>query len=265
MRCVASIVFLVPVCSVGLAQSELYGPNSFPQFRDMGGLCGNGFGINRDGRIDIAGASSLSTPLAYVLGSNQLAFGLSGRSQDRRFRWINTSTTSQVESTDATAQAIFGWDTSIGRFSYSHMVVSAFFDSVINFQYQPNLDLGKLSLGAGVQNYADRPHNAGDTFAEDQNNSRSFYMVGTYELGGGNYVSLGKGDVRFKGLFGSGNYQFAKNFKAVVEYDTFAWNTGILYGSTLPGQSKAPRPLKGFIGAYLIGGKFATWTLNLGF
>ena len=264
-RKVAPLILTAAVGCVGSlaqAQNNLYGPGQFPQFRDMAGLSGNGFGVLRDGRIGIRGALSLSTPIAHVIGNNQAVVGLSGRSVDTQFRWINTTTTDQSQKADATGQLMYGVTTPYGNIAYTHLVVSAFFDSVINLQFQPKLNCEKLALSVGVHNLADRPHAAGDTFLEDQALSRSWFVVGTYELGEGNFVSLGKGDVRYKGVFGSVNAQIGNSYKGFAEYDSFNWNYGVVYGTAL---GKGKRPTNLFITAAMVAGKHATWAINFSF
>ena len=242
---------------VGQAQT-IGGPRTYPQFRDMAGLSGNGFPVLRDGSIGLSGAMSLSTPIAYVLGTKRVVLGLCSRSTDRTFRWVN-STSTGTEGSDGTFQGIFSLDLFGSRIAISDMIVSGTGDSVQHLQYQLPLDqerTGDWSFSIGCHNTSDRPAaNGDDDPIEDSKLSRSFFIVATKECSREQYFTLGVGAVRWKGFFGSYTLPINENWRAFGEYDTFNWNFGAATEVTLLGK-------QAFLQAGLVRGNLATWSIN---
>ncbi len=225
----------------------------------MAGLSGNGFPVLRDGSIGINGAMSLSTPIAYVLGTKQLVLGGSSRSFDRTFRWINTTFASNLEKSDGTLQGIFSLDSFGSRIAISHMIVSPANDSVQHLQYQLPLSeqrTGDWTLSIGCHNVTDRPAAHGDSDpVEDSKLSRSFFIVGTKECSREQYFTLGLGDTRYRGFFGSYTMLLSDSWRAFGEYDTFNWNFGAATELNLLGK-------RAFLQVGLVRGDLATWSLN---
>src|SRR5947208_3302942 len=100
-KVLCGLLALIP--AILLAQ-PIGGPRTFPQFRDMAGLCGNGFAVQRDGTVGILGAMTLSTPIAFTLKPGQLVVGAASRSFDSHFRWINTEFGNRSQNSDGTGQ-----------------------------------------------------------------------------------------------------------------------------------------------------------------
>lgn len=249
---------LTSVASVATAQ-YLGGPRSYPQFRDMAGLSGNGFPVLRDGSIGLNGAMSLSTPLGYVLATRQVVLGGCSRSFDNHFRWVNTKFAANTEQSDGTLQGIFSLDSLGSRIAISHMIVSAANDSVQHLQYQLPIaedKAGDWALSIGCHNITDRPAaNGDDNPVEDSKLSRSFFIVGTRDCSRDQYLTLGVGGTRWRGFFGSYSMLLNDNWRAFGEYDTFNWNFGAATEINLLGK-------RAFLQLGLVRGDLATWSLN---
>ena len=246
---------------------DLIGPGKFPQFRDMGGMPGSGFGVLSDGHISMFGALALSTPIGYSLAPSTFVAGIATRSQDHMFRIINVDSNADKNSSDGTGQFLLGIKTSSGNLTLGMHVLSSKLDTTFNAQFQPRVNgLGRLGVSVGVQNWTNRGQAAGDNDpSADSENSLSPYVAGTYDMGRGNYATLGYGNTRFRGLFGSANYQLSPTTKLFVENDTFNWNYGVGYGTFMKKWDASGRRVRVFITAGFVRGELATWTLNFGF
>lgn len=246
---------------------DLIGPGRFPQYRDMGGMPGSGFAVLPDGRISILGAMALSTPIGYSLAGGVFDFGFASRSQDRMFRIINVDSNADKNSSDGTGQFLLGIKTSSGNLTLGMHILSSKLDSTFNAQFQPKIDnLGRIGVSIGVQNWTNRGQANGDNDPQaDSQNSLSPYVAGTYDLGKGHFATLGYGNTRFRGLFGSVNYQFSPTTKLFLENDTFNWNFGAAYGTYIPKWDAAGKRVRVFITAGFVRSELATWTLNFGF
>jgi hypothetical protein len=256
MRFACSIFFSL-LASGALSQS-IGGPRTFPQFRDMAGLSGNGFPVLRDGKIGINGAMSLSTPIAYVLETKRVVLGLCSRSTDKTFRWFNT-TSANVQRSDGTLQGMFSLDSLGSRIAITHMIVSGSGDSVQHLQYQLPISAeqtGNWTFSVGCHNITDRPAaNGDDNPVEDSKLSRSFFIVGTKECSKDSYFTLGLGATRWKGFFGSYTLPLNDRWRAYGEYDTFNWNIGAATEIRVLGK-------QAFVQAGLVRGNLATWSVN---
>jgi len=241
--------------AVLLAQS-IGGPRTFPQFRDMSGLSGNGFPVQRDGMIGIRGAMTLSTPIAYTLKHGQFVFGGASRSFDRNFRWVNTEFAANNQKSDGTGQLVGAVETPWGDVTLSHLIMSPAGDSVQNLQFSFANNWQGVTWSFGIHNATERGQAAGDNLPiDDAKESRSFFIVGTKELPENSYFSAGIGTTRYRGPFGSYSRMVGDRSRLYVEYDTFNWNYGI--GTEFRIGSK-----KAFITAGFVRGDLATWTLN---
>ena len=256
MRFTCSI--FVSLMATGALSQTIGGPRTFPQFRDMAGLSGNGFPVLRDGKIGLNGAISLSTPIAYVLETKRVVLGLCSRSTDQNFRWVNR-TSASVERSDGTLQGLFSLDSLGSRIAITHMIVSGSGDSVQHLQYQLPLSAektGAWTFSIGCHNITDRPAANGDNDpVEDSKLSRSFFIVGTKECSGEAYFTLGVGATRWKGFFGSYTLPINDSWRAYGEYDTFNWNVGAATEISVLGK-------QAFLQAGLVRGNLATWSVN---
>ena len=256
MRPICSI--FVSLTAVSAFSQTIGGPRTYPQFRDMAGLSGNGFPVLRDGTIGMTGAMSLSTPIGYVLSTKKIVLGLCSRSTDKTFRWINGTSTG-TERSDGTFQGMFSLDSLGSRIAITHMIVSGSGDSVQHLQYQLPLSqekTGDWTFSIGCHNITDRPAaNGDDNAVEDSKLSRSFFIVGTKECSREQYFTLGLGGTRWKGFFGSYTLPINDNWRAFGEYDTFNWNVGASTEIHVLGK-------QAFLQAGLVRGNLATWSIN---
>ena len=88
LRFGAVIGFGVVAIGSAYAQAGFTGPDTYPQFRDLSGLAGAGFGVTRDGHVGFNGAYSLTTPIGHGLRGGEYVFGLGNRSADKKLRMI---------------------------------------------------------------------------------------------------------------------------------------------------------------------------------
>ncbi len=224
-----------------LAQ-PLSGARQYPQFRNMSGLPGGLFGVNSMGRPSMWGAMGISTPVGYSLSDYHVALGFANMSRDRTLRFPNGSR--DASDANGTGQAMIGIPTSYGAVTISGMLHSGVGDSVLNLQYAPSfgprgLGVKGLGVSVGVQDAFSTGGSAGQGQPSDNDSSRSYYVVATYEIKQGIHVSLGKGDRRFAGLFGNASISVGPRVKLVVENDTFNTNYAVAYSL---GPLKKPDP-----------------------
>lgn len=246
------------------AQAELAGRQQYPQFRVLSGLPGGGFAVLPNGKTNSLGAAALTTPIGYTLGSGDYALGFFNTGVDNNPFVSDRGGTEQKANGSAYGLggiSYRGWHMALGG-----MILSAHGDSEANVQISPP-NIGRLGLSLGVQDLFDVAGAGGeliDSVVHDS--SRSFYVVGTYGIGRGSYVSVGKGERRFQGLFGNVSVPVSDRLRAVVEYDCFNWNGGLLYslGKTAkfgPNSTTVSSSL--FLGA--IRGKYGTAGISFTF
>lgn len=201
----------------------------FPQFRNASGLPGGLFGVSYEGRPTIKGAMAISTPIGYGLGNGYYSLGLAVQSRDRRLRFPTSGRDTEDANSTLSLMGGFGLG-NYGSLTISGMFLSSRGDSVLNLQYAVPTNLKGLGVSVGVQNVFDRPHARGDRQPGEKDLSRSFFVAATYEALAGTYLTLGKGDVRWKGIFGSASVPIGDRVRATAEYDTFGWNYGVAIG-----------------------------------
>jgi len=221
--------FLICVAAIGRAQVDPWNfAGQFPHFRDLSGLPGAGFGVTAKGLPSIEGAMAISTPIGFSLADGYFDIGLSCRSVDNTPRFFQFSSPGN-DISSGTGQIMGGFKTPIGTLTISLEVLSSELDSVANAQLQLPIHWDKGGVSVGIQNIWNRPEAASDYVSGETDLSRSYFAVATYELAKGSFLSLGDGDVRFRGVFGSVSAMPAKRFKVLAEYDTFGWNPGVAY------------------------------------
>jgi len=181
-----------------------------------------------DGTPSINGAMAFSTPIGFSMKGGTFDIGLSDRSRNSAPQMVNFRTGSNNPS-DSTGQIQFGLGTPAGNFTLSYMVLSSEFDQAYNAQWQLPLKLKNAGVSVGVQNLTNRPLSAGDKLPGQFDYALSLYAVGTYEVAPNDWVSLGYGDVRFKGPFGNASALVAPRLKATLEWDSISWNYGLGY------------------------------------
>ncbi len=251
-----------------MAQAELVGYKQYPQFRNLSGLPGGGFGINAEGHPDFKGAMAYSTPIAYTLTDWRMSLGGSALSRDRSFYWFGGNDLVQGNGT-----GFFMLGVPLGRFgdfTASWMFLSELGDNVVNLQWSPPWQQGDVRYAVGVQDVVGGGGSSGEGQTDDSAASNTWYVVATYRAQENLHMSLGAGDKRFNPVFGNISYDFAERWKAVVEHDSFNWNYGIAYDlGRLAGQGETwDGPGRGLNGTVMIGlvkGKFAFWNNNFAF
>jgi hypothetical protein len=235
------------------------GPRTFPQFRDMAGLSGNGFGVTPEGEISLSGALTLSTPIAYTLRPGVMIAGGASRSFDRQFRWINTKFASNTERSDGTIQLLGALDSKWGAITFTHMIVSPDYDSVQHVQWTAPQGDTDWRFSFGIHNITNRPSaNGDDNPVQDAKMSRSFFVVGTLDMLNESYFSVGLGTTRYRPVFGSYSGMLTSGIRYYGEYDSFNWNYGIATEFAV-GSKKA------FVSLGFVRGDLATWTINFTF
>lgn len=265
LRFGAVIGFGVVAIGSAYAQAGFTGPDTYPQFRDLSGLAGAGFGVTRDGHVGFNGAYSLTTPIGHGLRGGEYVFGLGNRSADKKLRMIGYSADTGVNS-GGSAQLLVGMNTSLGTFTFSSLWMSSQLDSVQHLQFNPKMpNGGRWGLSFGVHNIDGRGQNAGEGEPTDKKFSRSFYVAATCEYADGNYLTLGKGELRFQGFFANHTHSFNERLKYVLEYDRFGWKHMAYFGTSAPFLVYKGEPAKMFVGVGLIDGASAVWTLNFSF
>ena len=225
------LIFGVALSAATIAHSQVDPWNfrgQFPQFRDLSGLPGAGFGLTSKGQPSIEGAMAISTPIGFSLAPGTFDIGISNRSVNNQPRFFEMSSTGN-DISSGTGQVMAGFRTPIGTLTISLEVLSTQLDSVANAQLQLPLSWDKGGVSIGIQNIWNRPEAASQDVVGERDLSRSVFAVATYEVEKGAFLTLGDGDVRFRGVFGSISAMPAKRFKLLAEYDTFGWNPAIAY------------------------------------
>src|SRR5262249_31349408 len=143
---ILAVLIIVVVSRSALAQGDpTSGPDRFPQFRNLSGLAGSGYGVGVDGHPSLSGPTALSTPVAHVLGPYH--YQVSG---------AKMSFTSSPEITESksngTVAATLGLSYIKFNFAASIMFLSDIGDNAINLQaqYVPSSS-SKLVGSIGIQ------------------------------------------------------------------------------------------------------------------
>jgi hypothetical protein len=145
------------------------------------------------------------------------------------------------------------------------MLLSTPGDTALNIAWQPPLRNERLGISIGVQDATNAGGSAGEGLPTDGDISRSYYVVATYQVTPDLYVSLGKGDRRFTGVFGNISHTVSRRVKLVAEYDTFAWNAMVAFDLGTMGSILPPTPCRFGLGVGVIRGKNAFLTLSTTF
>jgi hypothetical protein len=212
-------------------QSELAGKQQYPQFRVLSGLPGGGFGVSPDGRTSSLGAAALTTPIGYTLGSGSYAAGIFNTGVSGNPFSADFSKGDTTNHGNGSAFGMAGFSYRGYRLTVGGMVLSTAGDSEMNLQFSPPT-MGRFGVAVGVQDVFDVAGASGESIDLVKSySSRSLYVVGTYEVARGSYVSLGKGERRFQGIFGNVSVPVFDRLRALAEYDGFNFNGGFLYNT----------------------------------
>lgn len=227
--------------SLGSAQpGPVAGHRQYPQFRNASGLPGSLHGITSEGEVRFGGAMAISTPLGYGFAKGQNVVGFCILSDCATFQ-LSGNFKEGLLGANVTGYLLSGVALPAGRLTVGGMLLSAQGDTVLNVAWQAPLPSKRLGISIGAQDLTSSGGSAGQNRATDGDISRSLYVVATYALAEGAYVSLGKGERRLKGVFGSASMALSQRMAAAVEYDAFGWNALVAYdlgtvGGILPGR-----------------------------
>ena len=254
--------FLSAVLSGVLAASSsgqfISGHRQYPQFRNAASLPGSLHGITRHGNAQFSGAMSISTPVGYSFLRGQRYIGIADLSDSTRPTFTSLSGEG-VRGSNTTGYLLGGITFPYGRVSLCGMLLSTQGDTAVNLQWQPPQNDSRLGFSVGVQDLTNSGGSAGEGLPTDGDISRSYYVVATYQVTDDLYVTLGKGDRRFQGLFGSVSHSIGRRLKVVAEYDTFAWNAMVAIDLGQIGSLLPPTPLRLTMTLGVIRGKNAFW------
>lgn len=265
MKRLSGLVFgALALSCVSYGQTAFIGRDRYPQYRDISGLPGGGFGVNREGYVSFLGAYALTTPLGISMRSGENVFGFATRSDNLTLTSPGVSSDTGANSAGS-AQFIFGISTGIGDITIAHFVMSSRLDNTQNIQFSPKIKSDSWNFSIGVQNYRGRGQRSGEMVAGDEEFSRSVYVAATCEYKQGNYFTIGKGDHRYQGLFANHTYSFDERFKHMIEWDRFGFNQMLYYACPVPFLVNKGQQGKMFVGVGAVGGAAGVWSLNFSF
>lgn len=262
MRTVAVVAVLFPA----FAFSQFGGEGQYPQFRATSGLPGSGYGVTSGGDFGINGAWAIATPIAYSLKPWKMSFSFGAVSKNIRPQFVDATT----NESNGNGSATFTVGLPLGKFgqaTYSYMILSSRLDNAGNLTWTPPQQQGPITFAVGVQDIGGGAGTRGEgKDGSDPGNSRSYFVVGTWEGPNGLHVSLGQGSTRFKKLFGNASANIGARAKAVAEFDGYNWNYGLGYDLGTFGKGIRKDVAIGastFIG--VIRGGYLTWSVGIRF
>lgn len=244
--------------AVSLGQAAISGPGEYPSLRNLNGLPGQAYGIGRDGHPNFSGAFSYATPVAYSLSHWHFVLQGTFVSNDLSLAFTDHSSGA---TRGANGTAVLQIGTRIGNFadfSYGFSVLSSKGDNIGSAHLTP-LQSGPVVFAIGVMDVSGSGGSSGQDLPGDADSSRSPYVVGTWEASPGSFLTLGYGNTRFRGFFGSASTLITPRLKALLEYDTFAFNQMLAYDLGRVGSAQ----FTATIGAEA--GRFGTWAISVSF
>jgi hypothetical protein len=251
------------------AQNPFGGVDGFPQFRQISGLSGGGYGLDIDGWGSLGGATAFSTPLGIALGHDQVRVG----GGDTAFSWKYFPKRFEDDS-HGSGKAFFTYGHSFDdqfTLTYSYLVKSFKGDASTNLQmaYKPR-GQDSISTSLGVQ---DLIGNGGSALNGPTQNdlSRSIFGAVTYKVPTGStpvYVSAGYGSLRFDKGFANASYRVLYPVRLWAEYDGFGFNEGLLISYRSHERSEDSPATHAFEADLCLGvirGRYPTAAITLGF
>ncbi len=235
------------------------GKNQYPQYRQLSGLAGGGYGLDANGRSSLSGPTAFSTPIAYVLGHDQVRLAVTSES-------FNSAPAFGVGTSNGKGLVAYGHTFGQVNIMASDVFKSHNLDQAYNLQASL-IPLRRQPFGfsVGVQDVLGLGGSAGSGLPTDRFSSQSVFVVSTYRWDTARrpiYISAGIGTRRFAKSFSSASYQFLKPLRGWVEYDGWGFNEGVLLtGRT--GHGRAQLEFNGNVG--LIRGRFLTLGAGIGF
>lgn len=265
----AGVAFVVTaLCSSALGQTRPFlGEAHFPQFRQVSGLSGGGYGLDLDGWGSLDGPTALSTPLGVALGHDQVR----ATGNDTFFGF------NSFAHANSTGKIGLMYGHTFGSFNlaYTYFIKSNAGDASTNLQlsYDPhNAAIPNVSFG--VQDIVGNGGSAGQFQPTDNESSRSFFGALTYKVPIGPtgstplYLSGGWGTRRFGKGFASATYQLAGPLRIFTEFDGFGFNEGFLLAYRNHGMNDEDQPQHAFEADLMLGliqGHYPTVGVTLGF
>lgn len=235
----------------------------------MSGLPGSGYGVTVDGRVDIRGAMSFSTPIAYSLRGYEVVFGASNISDTGRFKFALGESAGSPGVGNGTGQIVFGvpLPESWGHVTFSHMMLSKLLDNAQNLQWTPPNQSGPVRYAIGVQDIGGQGGTSGEGIPGDLGSSRTYYAVATYEATPETHVSIGIGDTRYRGRpFGNASHSVTDRLKLTIEWDVFNINYAVAYDlGPLVRDVVGERDARATVQVGMVRSKYAFWSINFHF
>jgi hypothetical protein len=253
----------------GAHAQNYFGAESYPHFRGMSGLSGGGFGVRPDGSTGMDGAMAISTPIGFSLRDWHGDLGVSSLSFDKSFTGVNILKRSSTFKSGGVADAIVGYGGRWGAVTVSYELLSTVLDHAWNVQYQLPIGGQRYGVSVGAQDVTSHGGAQGEGLVVPGANrqSRSLFVVGTALVCKDLYVSLGKGDIRFKnGVFGNASYSVTPRLKLVGEFDTWSWNYVVAYGlGKIPGFAPYGRKVEPVLSIGYVANQRALAMVNIAF
>jgi hypothetical protein len=253
-------------CGAAQAQVAFATYGEYAQFRNLSGLSGGGYGVDRDGRVTLKGAFSFSTPVAYSLGHGEVSLTLANTSFDNTFRFFEKEKQKDFGfESNGTGSVNVGLETSLGNITLGMVVVSGSFENAYSFLWTPKQGDSKVTLGFGAQGLFSAGGFVGPGLASNSaDRSTSVFGVATWKVDDRMHISAGMGTSRFRKGFGNISYGFTDGIKGFAEYDGFDWNVGA--GFNLGSMRLTKDRTAKFTGTLaLVARKYAAWSINISF
>ena len=231
-------------CSCAAQMDPFVGPNRFPEYRNLSGLSGGAYGLDRNGRASLSGPAAFSTPIAHVLGHSQIRLHVATASFNAR---------PELHKDRSNGTLVPSYGHTFGRYNVmiTEMLLADPAERATNLQVQiPTATASRLALSAGVQGLFGAAKSHG-VFEELERDSRSGFACATYELPTGRqslFITGGLGTRRFRQGFLSASMRVASPLRIWLEHDGYGLNQGVLFAS----QRK-------------VGGRIFEWTLSGGY
>ncbi|HEY0867333.1 MAG TPA: hypothetical protein VGE01_08140 [Fimbriimonas sp.] len=207
------------------------GAGGYPQFRNISGLPGGGFGVRPDGTVGISGALALTTPIAYSLRSRYYVAVAGAMSFDMTPRF-NFDDDDELASMNGTAALLGGFSSPNLDLTVGGLLLSSIGDTVLNLHASPTKAFGGLRFGVGVQDVFNTGGEYGHLDPRGPGDSRSIYGVVTHEFAESRvYASLGIGSNRFNDGFGNVSVPLGDLARGYLEYDGKWVGFGAAYGA----------------------------------
>lgn len=257
---------LLGIAGTAAAQNPFVGFDHFPQFRQLSGLSGGGFGLDPDGWGSLSGATAYSSPIGYALGHDQVRI----QGGETFFSWHHFT------HKNSTGKANFMYGHTFGNINiaYSYFVKSFEGDASTNLQLSYfSKNRNEPGFSVGVQDIAGHGGSAGAGDPGDNRSSRSFFAAATMPIpvstnGAPIYLTGGWGTRRFGKGFASASYQVYGPARLWTEFDGWGFNEGVLFTVRPSGTTEEGEGQRSFEADILLGvirGKYPTVSVTLGF